>query len=84
MGPTPRHSASLGIGAYTLRPYLSYNLCPLATNPRNIRYHTLRYRGVAPRICPSYTPLGGRGRDFATVSFRECAVSQIQRWLCPV
>ena len=51
MGPTPRHSASLGIGAYTLRPYLSYDLYPLATKSRNIRYHTLRYRGVyAPNL----------------------------------
>jgi hypothetical protein len=57
VGPTPRHSASLEIGAYTLRPYLSYNLCPLATNPRNIRYHTLLYRGVYALNLPvSYLP----------------------------
>jgi len=53
VGPTPRLPASLGIGAYTLRPYPSYNLCPLATNPRNIRYYTLPYGSVyAPNGVP--------------------------------
>ena len=58
MGPTPRHSASMGIGAYRLWPYLSYDLYPLATNPRNIRYHTPLYEGGRAQRTPSYALIG--------------------------
>ncbi len=55
----------MGIGAYRLWPYLSYDLYPLATNPRNIRYPTLLHRGVyAPNLPVSYLP-NKEGRSLA-------------------
>src|SRR5215212_6029618 len=63
----------------TPRPYLSYDLCLLVTNSRNIRYHTPLYGGVYGPYAPSYTPLQGvLGEDFATVGFRECQFSEVR------
>ncbi len=81
MGP---HSSALGKPgdrAYTLPPYLSYDLCPLAINLRNIRYHTLRYRGVyAPNLPLIHSASGiGAGlcyRDFPRMSDTGSLVSE--------